>query len=262
MDAVWQLAALARALGGDPDAVLTGLSAAVAVAAGLEVDVPAEQQRAQLLNEIRANLQQAATFAAGASLPGWDPDDDTLTTQGRASRRVAALIAEVVAGQFPEMADQLAAEGAHFLDVGVGVAQISIELCRRYPQLQVTGVDINPRPLRLAGENVAAENLSDRIDLRHADIAELADSGVFTLAWIPMPFLSPATVRPALSAIHHALRPGGWLLAGCSGTGHRRHDERDESVARRDLGRWPSHRCRHRRVARRARLRRHSPALG
>jgi SAM-dependent methyltransferase len=186
LEAVWQLAAVARALGGDSDALLTGLSAAVA-------------------------------DAAGSTLPGWDPDDDTLTTQGRASRRVADLITDVVAGRFPELADHLAAPGARFLDVGVGVAQISIELCRRYPLLQVTGVDINARPLRLAADNVAAADLNDRIDLRQADIAELADAESFTLAWIPMPFLSPGVVRPALSAVHRALRPGGWLLAGCSG---------------------------------------------
>jgi len=217
LDAVWQLAAVARALGGDSDALLTGLSAAVADAAGLDVDGLTEQQREQVVNEIRTTLHQAATFAAGSTLPGWDPDDDTLTTQGRASRRVAGLITDVVAGRFPELADHLAAPGARFLDVGVGVAQISIELCRRYPLLHVTGVDINARPLRLAADNLAAADLNDRIDLRQVDIAELADTESFTLAWIPMPFLSPGVVGPALSAVHRALRPGGWLLAGCSG---------------------------------------------
>ena len=157
LDAVWHLAALARTLGGESDAHLTELSAAVVAAAGPEVGGLTEQERAQLLNQVRTTLQQAATFALGSSLPGWDPDDDTLTSQGRASRRVAALISEVVAGEFPEVADHLAAPSAHFLDVGVGMAEISIELCRRYPLLHVTGVDINLRPLRLAADNETEE---------------------------------------------------------------------------------------------------------
>ena len=262
LDAVWQLAAVARALGGDSDALLTGLSAAVADAAGLEVDGLTEQQREQVLNEIRTTLHQAATFAAGSTLPGWDPDDDTLTTQGRASRRVADLITDVVAGRFPELADHLAAPGARFLDVGVGVAQISIELCRRYPLLHVTGVDINARPLRLAADNVAAADLNDRIDLRQADIAELADAESFTLAWIPMPFL--VSRRRSARAERRPPSVAPWrLVAGrLLGTGHRHPGERNESTTRGDPGRRPPHRRRHGSIADRSRLYRRPPTPG
>src|ERR671926_309493 len=94
LDALWQLASVARAWGGEPGTVLT--------------------ERAERV----------------ARLHGFDLGTTT-TTQ-------AASV----------------------------VAEISLAMCQAFPGLQCTGLHINPRPLKLAAENIAAENQQDRVELR------------------------------------------------------------------------------------------------
>jgi len=62
---------------------------------------------------------------------------------------------------------------ARFLDLGVGTAQIPIELAHRYPAAHVTGIDAAQRMLALADKNITATGLSDRIDLVLADAKHL-----------------------------------------------------------------------------------------
>jgi ubiquinone/menaquinone biosynthesis C-methylase UbiE len=59
------------------------------------------------------------------------------------------------------------------LDLGAGTAQIPIELARRSPHLRITGVDAAPSMLAVARTNVAAANLTDRIDPLLADAKQL-----------------------------------------------------------------------------------------
>jgi ubiquinone/menaquinone biosynthesis C-methylase UbiE len=61
----------------------------------------------------------------------------------------------------------------HILDLGVGTAQILIELARQTPHVHITAVDAAKSMLELAGENIAAANLADRITLIHADAKQL-----------------------------------------------------------------------------------------
>src|SRR5262249_39261596 len=59
------------------------------------------------------------------------------------------------------------------LDLGAGTAQIPIELARRTAQLRVTAVDAAPSMLALASTNIAAANLTDRIEPIRADAKHL-----------------------------------------------------------------------------------------
>jgi hypothetical protein len=53
----------------------------------------------------------------------------------------------------------------------------------------------------------AREFRSQRVEL-------LADESVFTLAWLPGPFIPASIAAIALERIHRALTPGGWLIFG------------------------------------------------
>jgi ubiquinone/menaquinone biosynthesis C-methylase UbiE len=59
------------------------------------------------------------------------------------------------------------------LDLGAGTAQIPIELARRAPHVKITAVDAAESMLALARTNIAAANLTDRIDVALADAKTL-----------------------------------------------------------------------------------------
>jgi hypothetical protein len=63
----------------------------------------------------------------------------------------------------------------------------------------------------LARKNVAELGLEARVELRRQDVAMLNDVEVFTLAWLPLPFLPEPVAMTALGRIRAALVPGGWL---------------------------------------------------
>ena len=113
LEAVWALAAVARAWGGEPGAALTERADRVARVHGFDLGSTASTQRESLVAEIRAQLQLATALAEGTSVPGWNPPDDaTLQAQGQASRRVADLISGDLVTGHPELGRQLAATGA------------------------------------------------------------------------------------------------------------------------------------------------------
>lgn len=74
------------------------------------------------------------------------------------------------------VADLLAHVGdwpVDILDLGAGTAQIPIELARRHTNARITAIDAAPSMLTLARQNVAAANLTDRIELIRADAKNL-----------------------------------------------------------------------------------------
>ena len=59
------------------------------------------------------------------------------------------------------------------LDLGAGTAQIPIELARRAPHVHITAVDAAASMLAVARANIAAANLTDRIEPILADAKQL-----------------------------------------------------------------------------------------
>lgn len=167
-----------------------------------------------LLGEIRAfTLSNAKLLGSQRTGAGWEHQErDLLQAAGDVSFALPHTLKDVIAPKLEGLADRLSAPGAAFLDVGVGVAVLSIEMARLWPTLRIVGVDPWAPALALARENVAAAGLGDRIELRRQAGEDLTDVAAFDLAWIPSAFVPERSISQLVARVHRALRPGGWLL--------------------------------------------------
>jgi ubiquinone/menaquinone biosynthesis C-methylase UbiE len=104
----------------------------------------------------------------------------------------------------------------NILDLGVGTAQIPIELARRAPHVRITAVDAAESMLAIARENIATANLTDRISPILADAKHLvAAQGGASL------FRQLFNVVISNSILHHIPEPQEIIAAaiGVTATG-------------------------------------------
>ncbi len=232
VDALAALAAHARVeaegLAADP-AVRDLLGAIVAELLGTDGD-PADADsaddgaatqrldRSPAVGLARAALLQAIDLVDDpARSGGWtQPDPALLQSMGRQSASIPEAF-RAAEQELPALGDRLRAPGARFLDIGTGAGWLAIATARAYPQLQVVGLDIFQPALDLATGNVAAEGLTDRVELRLADAVTLDEPQAYDAVWLPLPFLPRDVVPGVLDAAVGSLRPGGWILAGSFG---------------------------------------------
>jgi SAM-dependent methyltransferase len=211
------------------DLALEAHSSGVALAPNLEApvnevlralgaqDVMRDVDRAALkplLAEIRMTVLQVAK-----ALPqerrgiGWrHTDEEILQAAGDVSAAFPHALKKMVAPTLDGLVQRLESPGAAFLDVGVGVGMLSIEMARVWPSLRIVGIDPWAPSLAIARHNVADAGLGDRIELRQQAVEDLPDHDAFDLGWLPSVFIPPATIPAAIQRVHAALRPGGWIL--------------------------------------------------
>ena len=193
---------------------LDEVAEALGVGGALTSASPDELGRA--LAPIRALFLQSVDLLTDPTrAPGWTYTNvELLESLGQNSAVFAEIVRDVLAPQLEGLADALARPDAAFLDVGVGVAALSIAMCRVIPGLRAVGIDPWEVALELARRNVAAAGLDDRIELRRQAVEELPDESAFELAFLAGPFLGSAVIDVACQRVHAALRPGGWVLFG------------------------------------------------
>jgi SAM-dependent methyltransferase len=200
-----------------------------------------EPQLGLLRDDLRATLLQGlALFTAARvephALGRWrHTDEQLLQAQGRLSASVIPLLAHVLFPHVPGLLDRLGSKAGAFLDVGAGVAAVSIAMCRQYPAIRAVGLEPASAPLELARRNVAAAGLTERIELRDRRVEELAEERAFDVAWLPASFLPADTFATALRTVHRALRPGGLILTG---TLDPRGEDAEAAVTRLRLTLW------------------------
>lgn len=207
------------------------------VAAGLAVRAPegfaaapglralSEGPRAAALRaDLRSGLLQAAGLfdaaTRGSLSSGWSwSDERVLQAQGDMSAAAVEMLETRVFPQMQGLLERLDSGDGAFLDVGAGVAAVTIELCRRHPTLRAVGLEPLDAARAQAQRNVQATGMADRIEIRDQLVQDLPEIDAFDVAWLPGPFLGPDVLPAALSAVYRALRPGGWVLNGTLGGG-------------------------------------------
>ena len=214
------LAALAARLRADAEGIELdpGVAAGLdAVVAELAVDVAelSTEQRRRLAMSARSLLLQAADLLADPGrAPGWTFEDPAvLLSTGRLSANIANVIAQIAPG-LDGLRAAVERGDARFLDVGAGVAALSIALCEMWPGLRVVGLEPWPAAFALAEQQIAASDVGARVELRPERVEALPDEAAFDAAWLAGPFLPPEVIPDALAGVHRALKPGGWLLFG------------------------------------------------
>jgi cyclopropane fatty-acyl-phospholipid synthase-like methyltransferase len=100
------------------------------------------------------------------------------------------------------------------LDVGTGVGLLAVAATNLWPDATVVGIDTWEPSLSRARDNVTNAGLTDRIQLRRQDIADLDDVERYDLAWVPTFFLTEPTIEAAVPALFRAVAPGGWIVLG------------------------------------------------
>jgi SAM-dependent methyltransferase len=167
----------------------------------------------------RAHLMQAIAHTRGQP-PGWHSDDGAiLHAQGRASAPLAQLIEAELLPRMPEAQAALRSGHGRLLDVGVGVAALSIALVRRFPGIRIVGLDVLPTALEIAGTQIAVAEMRDAIELRLQSVADMTDVNAFDLAWMPQMFIAREELDAGLERVWTALRPGGWMILALAGDG-------------------------------------------
>jgi SAM-dependent methyltransferase len=187
---------------------------AVLSAHGISLDSVPKAEIGPMLGQIRtfALANTKLLFAAGRS-DGWShTEPELLQAAGDASARFPERLKSSIAPQLEGLSARLASPDAAFLDIGVGVAALSMAMAATWPNLRITGIDPWAPSIAMAHTAVAAAGLSDRIMLREQSAEDMEDRDAFDLAWLPSLFVPRDAVPAVLHRVLAALRPGGWLL--------------------------------------------------
>jgi 2-polyprenyl-3-methyl-5-hydroxy-6-metoxy-1,4-benzoquinol methylase len=165
-----------------------------------------EQERATVIGYATTMLRQAIDLIDDPVRPGgwYYTDPQILQGQGASSVIIAQLIAGAGIGR-PD---------ARILDIGTGVGALGVAFCRTFPDSTVVGIDTWELSLELARQNVAAAGLGSRISLRATPINAFEDDVGFDLVWMPVIFLSRATLKEAIAHAVAAMRPGAQMVLG------------------------------------------------
>src|SRR6516165_3651330 len=107
---------------------------------------------------------------------------------------------------------KLPADPRSVLDIGGGHGWYSAQLCRRYPHLTATVLDL-PGSAAIGREIIAAAGLSDRVRYRDGDATadDLGTGHDAVLCFNLVHHLKPDQIAGLLKRIHGALAPGGTL---------------------------------------------------
>jgi SAM-dependent methyltransferase len=107
---------------------------------------------------------------------------------------------------------RLPADPRSLLDIGGGHGWYSAQLCRRYPHLTATVLDL-PGSAAIGREIIAAAGLSDRVRHRDGDatVDDLGSGHDAVLCFNLVHHLKPDQIAGLLKRIHGALAPGGTL---------------------------------------------------
>ncbi len=138
------------------------------------------------------------------------PDRYRAAIERLTAQDVAVFFQEALAAMPQAVADL--SLGGRVLDVHCGGGRWLIAMARRFPGLELVGVESEPDSVARAREHVAEAGLADRISIVQTDAHNLAASGPYALVYFQYALHQLADAPGVLRAAFSALRPGGRLV--------------------------------------------------
>jgi hypothetical protein len=117
-------------------------------------------------------------FRSGVPI-GERPDRYRLAIERLTAQDIAVFFQEALA-ELPQLVADLS-RGGRVVDVHCGGGRWLVAMARRFPALQLVGVEFEPDSVARAEANIAAAGLSDRITIRQAGATEPGKTGEFDL---------------------------------------------------------------------------------
>ncbi|MFL5644729.1 MAG: class I SAM-dependent methyltransferase [Chloroflexota bacterium] len=138
------------------------------------------------------------------------PDRYRAAIERLTAQDIAVFFQEALAA-LPQLVADLS-RGGRVVDVHCGGGRWLVAMARRFPALELVGVEFEEDSVARARATVEAAGLTDRITIRHAGATEPGKVGEYDLAYFQYALHqlrdAPAVLRAAWAALH----PGGRLV--------------------------------------------------
>jgi SAM-dependent methyltransferase len=139
------------------------------------------------------------------------PDRYRVAIERLTVQDIAVFFQEVLAA-LPQLVVDLGGAGKRALDVHCGGGRWLIAMAKRFPGLELVGVEFEPDSVERARGNVERAGLDQRIRIEHGDVAAPGHNGEFDLAYFQYALHMLPDPSAALRAAWTALRSGGSLV--------------------------------------------------
>lgn len=106
-------------------------------------------------------------------------------------------------------------QGGTMLDIGAGAGFALVHYATRFPHTRVVGLEYDAPSVELAQRAVAQADLTERIEVRHADANTLDEEHVYDLVTMNVALHETgglAEYRNVLSRVRRALKPSGTVV--------------------------------------------------
>jgi SAM-dependent methyltransferase len=138
------------------------------------------------------------------------PDRYRVAIERLTAQDIAVFFQEALAA-LPQLVADLS-RGGRVVDVHCGGGRWLVAMARRFPALQLVGVEFEADSVVRARANVAAAGLDDRIVIREAGVTRPGEAGEYDLAYFQYALHQLPDAPAVLRAAWDALRPGGRIL--------------------------------------------------
>jgi SAM-dependent methyltransferase len=129
----------------------------------------------------------------------------------RLTRQDIAVFFQEVLAALPQLASDLS-RGGHVVDIHCGGGRWLVAMARRFPDLQLVGVEFEADSVARARATVAEAGLEDRIEIRQGKAKDPGRIGEYDLAYFQYALHQLDDAPGVLRAAWAALRPGGRIL--------------------------------------------------
>jgi SAM-dependent methyltransferase len=143
--------------------------------------------------------------------PITDRPDRYRTSIERLTVQDIAVFFQEALAELPQLVADLS-RGGRVVDIHCGGGRWLIAMARRFPDLELVGVEFQPDSVARARANVAAAGLAERIEIRQAEVDKAGPGAAYDLAYFQYAVHQLPDPVGALRAAWEALRPGGRIV--------------------------------------------------